>query len=187
MIESFHIPQNEVAKWAGIISAVFSMSQCLTGIALGRASDSFGRKPVILLGLFTTMNACLVFGFSRSLPWAITTRVIAGAASGTVGIIRTTVAEMVPEKVLQPKAFSIMPLVWTIGSIFGPILGGALAKPASRYPNLLGGVTFFKEFPFALPNLVACLFFLVGLSTGVLFLKASSNHPAYYPALNLGV
>ena len=158
---------------AGICSAIFSLSQSLTGIAIGRASDRFGRKPVILLALFSTMTASVLFGFCRSLPLALATRALAGFSSGNVGTIRTTVAEMVPQKILQPRAFSVMPLVWTIGSIFGPILGGALAKPAERYPEVFENNHFFKEFPFALPNLVACIFFLVGLLMGILFLKAS--------------
>ena len=153
------------------------MSQAFTGIAVGRASDRFGRKLIITLALFCTMTATILFGFSRSLGWALAARALAGASSGNVGTIRTTVAEMVPEKILQPRAFSIMPLVWTIGSIFGPILGGALAKPATRYPNVFGNSKFFKEFPFALPNLVACIFFLIGLLMGILFLKVS--YPIY--------
>lgn len=171
MIESFGVPKNKVARWAGITSAVFSLSQAATGIAWGRASDRFGRKPVILAGMFCTMLTSLLFGLSRSLPWAIVARSLAGAGNGNVGIIRTTVAEMVPWKELQPKAFSIMPLVWTIGSIFGPAFGGALASPAARHPEVFGNIKFFKTFPFALPNLVASLFFLIGLSTGILFLK----------------
>ena len=133
------------------------------------------------------MSACLVFGFSRSLTWAIASRSLAGASSGTVGIIRTMVAEMVPERELQPKAFSIMPLVWCIGmftiklqyhadvkgagSIIGPILGGALANPSVSLPVIFGGVYFFEEFPFALPNLVASLFFIVGIASGYMFLR----------------
>ncbi|MCJ1245879.1 hypothetical protein MMC30_003083 [Trapelia coarctata] len=174
MIESFNVPRNEVAKWAGILSAMFSLSQSITGIAIGRASDRYGRKPIIMLALFSTMTASVLFGFCRSLPLALAARALAGASSGNVGTIRTTVAEIVPQKILQPRAFSIMPLVWTIGSIFGPVLGGALAKPAERYPQVFGNSHFFREFPFALPNLVACIFFLVGLLMGILFLKASS-------------
>ena len=117
------------------------------------------------------MSACVLFGFSRSLPWAITARSIAGASSGTVGIIRTTVAEMVPEKALQPRAFSVMPLVWSVGAIIGPVFGGALANPARSLPQVFGGSAFFREFPFALPNLVAAFLFLVGLTCGFLFLK----------------
>lgn len=36
---------------------------------------------------------------------------------------------------------------------------------------VFGGSAFFEKYPFALPNLVASLFFLVGLFTGFLFLK----------------
>ena len=93
--------------------------------------------------------------------------------------MRTAVAELVPEKALQPRAFSVMPLVWTIGSIFGPAFGGALANPAKKYPNIFGTSPFFQEFPFALPNLVASAFFLVGLIIGVLFLEETLDTKRY--------
>lgn len=82
MIESFGIEKKEVAKWAGITSAVFSLSQCLTAILWGRASDKFGRKPTILAGLTLTMFTSLVWGISDSLPMAITARALAGGCNG---------------------------------------------------------------------------------------------------------
>lgn len=173
MIESFNIPKDEVSKWAGITSAVFSLSQATTGIAWGRASDRFGRKPVLLSAMFCVMSTSLLFGFSRSLTWAIIARALTGASNGNVGIMRTAVAELVPYKELQPRAFSIMPLVWTIGSIFGPGFGGALANPAAKYPKLFGNSSLFKTYPFALPNIVAASIFVVGLLVGYLFLKES--------------
>lgn len=171
MIESFDVPKNAVSKWAGITSAVFSLSQAVTGVWWGQASDRYGRKPVILCAMFCAMSTSLLFGFSRSLVWAIVARSLAGASNGNVGILRTTVAEMVPYKELQPKAFSVMPLVWTIGSIFGPGFGGALANPAAKYPGVVGNSGFFKKYPFALPNIAASVFFLFGMTTGFLFLK----------------
>ena len=171
MIESFDIPIDQVSKWAGVTQAVYSLSQAVTAIAWGSASDNFGRKPVVLLSMTCIMSSSLLFGFSRTLVWAIVARSLAGASCGTVGIIRTMVAEMVPYKELQPKAFSVMPLVWTIGSIFGPSFGGALANPSLNYPKMFGRSEFFKQFPYALPNFMGAAFFLVGLSTGILFLK----------------
>jgi MFS family permease len=81
------------------------------------------------------------------------------------------VAEMVQERELQPKAFSIMPLVWSVGSVFGPAFGGLFAKPADQFPGLFGNSYFFNKFPFALPNMLAGVVFLVSLSTATLFLK----------------
>lgn len=114
MVRSFGVSQSEVGKWAGYCAAVFSLFQALTGIPWGRFSDVYGRKPAIIIGLACTMVTSLMWGFSKSLTMAICVRALAGAGNGNVGIIRTTVAEMVPFKELQPRAFSIMPLVWNV-------------------------------------------------------------------------
>ncbi|KAI1152629.1 major facilitator superfamily domain-containing protein [Nemania diffusa] len=171
MIASFGVPEKDVAKWAGATSAVFSVAQSVTAVPWGRASDKFGRKPAIMSGLLCTMILFIVWGMSTSLKMAIIVRGFQGACNGNVGIIRTMVAEMVQDRELQPKAFSIMPLVWSIGSVFGPAFGGGFANPAHQFPGLFGNSHFFKKFPFALPNFLAGIVFLVSVSTAALFLK----------------
>ncbi|EXJ66485.1 uncharacterized protein A1O5_10154 [Cladophialophora psammophila CBS 110553] len=170
MIQSFNVRDDKVARWAGLMSATFSLSQCLTGIAWGRASDRFGRKPIIILALTCTMISSILFGFSKNLLWAFITRSLQGLSNGNVGIIRTAVAELVPQKELQPRAFSIMPLVWNIGSIFGPSFGGSLVHPVERYPKIFGKFKLLKEYPFALPNLLISILFMCGITAGFLFL-----------------
>ena len=93
------------------------------------------------------------------------------------------VAEMVPEKELQPRAFSIMPLVWSLGSVFGPAFGGFFARPAEHYPGLFGNIEFFKSYPFALPNIMACVVFFISFMTGLLFLEVRSCIPGIGPLL----
>ncbi|KAI7394016.1 MFS general substrate transporter [Hortaea werneckii] len=172
MIRSFAIPESEVGKWAGLAAAMFSLCQACMGIPWGRFSDLYGRKTAILLGLTSTMFTSLLWGFSTSLPMAIVARSLAGAGNGNVGIIRTVVAEMVPFKELQPRAFSIMPLVWNVGSIFGPTIGGALANPLNVKPGeVIEDPSFFQRFPYALPNLVSACFFAIGITNGLLFLE----------------
>lgn len=82
MIASFGVEKNEVARWAGLTGAIFSISQSCTAVAWGRASDKFGRKPIILIGLLSTMICFLVWGMSTSLPMAITARAIMGSGNG---------------------------------------------------------------------------------------------------------
>lgn len=53
--------------------------------------------------------------------------------------------------------------------------GGALSTPAKQYPGVFGGIWFFEEYPYALPNIIAGV---VGLSAAVissLFLKEVSQ------------
>jgi MFS family permease len=84
----------------------------------------YGRKPIVLCGLLGTVSATLVFGFSKSYTQALIARIAAGLLNGNVGVIRTMVAEMIVEKSHQARAFSVMPFVWSAGSILGPVLGG---------------------------------------------------------------
>ncbi|KAF2678803.1 MFS general substrate transporter [Lentithecium fluviatile CBS 122367] len=173
MMESFGVPENDIARWAGFTSAVFSLCQAFTGIPWGAASDRYGRKPIILIGQINTMVTMLIWGFSTNLPMAITARALQGLGNGNVGILRTTVAELCPWKELQPRAFSIMPMVYTVGSIFGPTIGGALANPRRLDPRKPHGTGFFERFPYSPPNLVAAALFTVGVVTGWLFLRES--------------
>lgn len=59
------------------------------------------------------------------------------------------------------------------------MIGGGLADPITNHRNWFGKEppAFFKKFPFALPNIVASIFFVVGLTTGILFLDVR-NSPA---------
>ncbi|KOS19805.1 putative membrane protein [Escovopsis weberi] len=171
MIRDLGVSQDHVAKWAGITTATFSVSQSLFAVPWGRASDRFGRKPVLVLGLLSTMLCFIVWGMSTSLPMAITVRAILGAGNGNVGIIRTMVAEMVPQKELQPFAFSLMPLVWSIGSVAGPAFGGFFAQPAKQFPGFFGDSPFFNKFPYALPNFIATVFFLISATSATFFLE----------------
>ncbi|KAI9931822.1 hypothetical protein ASPWEDRAFT_37284 [Aspergillus wentii DTO 134E9] len=187
MISYVGVQKDDIAKWVGITSAVTAAAQAAMAVPWGTASDYMGRKPIILLGLTCTMVFSVLFGFSQNLPWLIVSRGLLGFMNGNVGIIRTMVAEMVPHKELQPRAFSIMPLVWTLGGIFGPAFGGALARPAEKHPELFGDSEFLKKFPFVLPNLASACIFIVGIATGFLFLKetlkSKKDRPDYGLAL----
>jgi MFS family permease len=100
LIESFPgVEPTDIGFWTGAASAIFSLAQCVTAMSWGRASDKYGRKPIILLGLFSTMFTTLLWGFSTTLPMALLARALQGAGNGNVGILRTVVAEICPWKV----------------------------------------------------------------------------------------
>ena len=64
-----------------------------------------------------------------------------------------------------------MPLVWNLGSIIGPMIGGALARPCISYPELFSRGTIFDRFPYLLPNLFSACAVLMGVFIGILFLE----------------
>lgn len=92
MIRDFGVEENKVAKWAGITSSVFAVSQGFAAVPWGKAADRFGRKPILICGLLSTMICFVVWGMSTSLTMAITVRAISGAGNGNGTFIWQTVS-----------------------------------------------------------------------------------------------
>ncbi|KAE8381620.1 major facilitator superfamily domain-containing protein [Aspergillus bertholletiae] len=164
MLEHAGVPESEVPKWVGLSTTVTASCAGFMGMAWGMASDSIGRKRVILIELNLMVVFVLLFGISKHLVFLVLFRALLGLVSGSVGIMRTMIAEMVPEKLYQPHAFSILPTVETMGAGFGPALGGLLAHPAEHYPGIFGRVGLFKMFPFFLPSLASSCVMLTAIT-----------------------
>ncbi|KEY71476.1 hypothetical protein S7711_03541 [Stachybotrys chartarum IBT 7711] len=173
MIEDFHITDDasQISVYAGMVTSAFTLAEFSTGVMWGRLSDKIGRKPVLLTGLIGTAISVLVFGFAPSLPVALFARALGGLLNGNIGVLQTTVAELVTVKEQQPRAYTIMPMVWCIGSIVGPMIGGALARPCISYPELFAKGTIWDRFPYLLPNLFSAIMVLFGVIVGLLFLE----------------
>ncbi|KAK6522868.1 hypothetical protein TWF281_002298 [Arthrobotrys megalospora] len=188
MVRSFGVPETDVGFWVGITASSFSIAQCMTGIAWGRLSDRVGRKPIILCGILGMLSSVLVFGFANSIAMAMISRSCIGLLNGNVGILRTVVAELVPERELQPQAFSLLPLTWSIGSIAGPIIGGFLSEPAKNHPTLFPPGGFFDRHPFALPNMFTAAILFMAFVFGTLFLEETlvGHRHRYDPGREVG-
>lgn len=186
MIESFHVTQDEskISIYAGMLITAFAFAEFSTGMIWGRISDRVGRKPVLIMGLVGTSISMICFGFSTNLWSAVIARALGGLLNGNVGVLQTTVAELVTDKAHQPRAYSIMPFVWCLGSIIGPAMGGALAMPCESYPWLFPRGGLFDRYPFLLPNIVCVAILMFGITTGILFIE--ETHPDMKHSRDIG-
>lgn len=112
----------DVSTQAGILQGAFTAAQFATAIPWGRVADAEwgGRKFVLLVGLIGTALSCLGVAYSTSFAQAVFWRSFGGAINGTVGIIRTMIAENVKEKKYHSRAFLILPIGFNVAALFGP-------------------------------------------------------------------
>ncbi|KAF9526686.1 hypothetical protein CPB83DRAFT_448678 [Crepidotus variabilis] len=80
-----------------------------------------------------------------------------GALNGNLGVIKSMMAEMTDSTNIS-KAYACLTIVWTTGSTLGPIIGGLLARPADRFPNIFGNSEFMRKYPYFLPCLIPATF-----------------------------
>ncbi|MCJ1251710.1 hypothetical protein MMC30_008945 [Trapelia coarctata] len=145
------------------------MSEAMTGVFWGSLSDRVGRKPVLLLGCAGTMLSMLVMGFATNFWICLLGRVLGGLVNGNIAIIQTMVGELVKRPEHEPRAYAVMPFVWSIGTILGPIIG-SLANPAKTFPDIFSTNGLFAAFPYLLPNLICAVMLLIGIIVAYFFL-----------------
>ncbi|GJJ76945.1 hypothetical protein EMPS_09304 [Entomortierella parvispora] len=176
MVRDFHITENEeeIGFFCGLIASSFFFAQFCTSIFWGYMSDRYGRRPILLLGLIGSTIACLFFGLSKSLVWAITSRSMCGLLNGNVGVAKSMLGE-IADSTNQSQAFSIFGFAWGIGMIIGPVLGGYLANPAQNFPDTFGQWPFFIKYPYFLPCFVAATGSVAGFTVGYFFLEETKG------------
>ncbi|KAH6856590.1 major facilitator superfamily domain-containing protein [Chaetomium sp. MPI-CAGE-AT-0009] len=180
MVKDFNLTDDEsqISFYAGMVTSAFTFAEFSTSVFWGRLSDKIGRKPVLLMGMAGTGMSVLAFGFAPNLQVALFARALGGFLNGhqadgrsNIGVLQTTVGELITVKEHQPRAYAVMPLVWCVGSIVGPMIGGALAKPVDTLPSVFAPGSIWDRFPYLLPNLFSAICVSVGVVIGLLFLE----------------
>lgn len=207
MIRDFGIAdkKEDIATYSGYLSASFAFFQFMCCVQWGKASDKVGRKVILLIGLFGTSCSLLLFGFSKNFYIALLARSTMGMVNGNIAVLRTAIGEIATERRHQAIAFSTLPLLWNVGSVIGPMIGGSkyLTRPKGNPAyddepsNFLLRITtmaidktsfidtgkdsFYESFitkhPYALSNIVVAIFLWFSMLVGFLFLE--ETHERY--------
>lgn len=101
------------------------------------------------------------------------------SADGNIGVIQTMVGELVKKPEHEPRAYAVMPFVWSIGTIIGPAIGGSFADPSKTFPSVFSPNGIFATFPFLLPNLICAGLLLISILFGYFLLM--ETHPDLQP------
>jgi len=166
-LKSFDPSQSDatVSSQAGILQGCYTAAQVATAIIWGKVADAHwgGRKLVLLVGLGGTAVSCIGYGFSSTFAQACFFRIVGGGINGTVGIIRTMIAEIVKEKKYLSRAFLLLPLSFNVAALLGPVMGGLLSDPTTSYPALFGthgvfSMSWMEKYPYALPSVMNAFF-----------------------------
>jgi MFS family permease len=181
MVQGFQIESDpkQLGKYVGILTSTFCFAQLLSSLPWGWISNRIGRKTVVIIGLIGNAITCSLFGLSKTFAFAMLTRFFCGLLNGNLGVIKSMLGEMTDDS-NRSIAFSYWEAAAGLGQIFGPVLGGILVNPATRFPDYFGDCQFLRENPYFLPCFVSSLFSISGAVLGYFFMKerTSKEHDA---------
>ncbi|CAO3631746.1 unnamed protein product [Cunninghamella blakesleeana] len=181
MIKGFKVGNSEedIGFYISLLVSSFSIAQFISAIPWGLVSDFYGRKPVIMVGQLSSIIGLFLFGLSKSYIFAITVKTISGLMNGNISIFKTMISEITinhqPEQ--RAQAFSVLQIIFGIGTSVGVSLAVIFADPVKKYPFLFEEhstlKTFFSEYPYFLPCFMASLISFVGFVLGLIYLEES--------------
>lgn len=109
----------------GLLLSVYSAMQLLFAPVMGRLSDRYGRRPVLLLSLTGAVLGYLLFAAADSLQVLFLARVIHGVSGGNISTAQAYVADVTrPEE--RARGMGVIGAAFGLGFVLGPALGGFL-------------------------------------------------------------
>lgn len=119
--------------WYGGIMLAYGLMYFLSAPFLGALSDRYGRKPLLLGGMFGLGVTFIVPAVSSSLTLILISRLIGGLTSANMTVAQAYVADILPAQE-RSRAFGKLGAAFSVGLILGPAMGGVLGHVDTRLP-----------------------------------------------------
>jgi MFS transporter, DHA1 family, tetracycline resistance protein len=148
LVGTFTSSPSEQAFWYGAVTIVFGIANFFGSPILGRLSDRYGRRPVLLLGFSGLALSFFVTGMATALWMLLAVRMFSGAMQSNIAVANAYVADITPPAE-RAKSFGKLGAMIGMGFILGPVIGG-----------LLGGISL--HLPFFVSGGLACVNWLYG-------------------------
>lgn len=127
----------------GYLVAVFSVAQLLISPLAGRWVDRYGRKMMILIGLFLFGASELLFGLGNTVWVLYFSRVVGGFSAAFIMPGVTAYVADITSLHERPKAMGYLSAAISTGFIIGPGIGGFIAEYGVRVPFFFAAVIAF--------------------------------------------
>ena len=130
----------------GWLYAAYPVCQLVAGPVLGRLSDRYGRRPVLVFSQAGTALSFVILGLSSNFTVMLLARMLDGASGGNILVAQAYVADVTkPEH--RARSLGLIGAAFGVGFILGPLLGGLLVK-----------VPLSSDWKLSVPFLVAAVF-----------------------------
>ncbi|MGH2542970.1 MAG: MFS transporter, partial [Ardenticatenaceae bacterium] len=118
----------QIYSW---VFSIYMLTSTTTVPLFGRLSDTYGRKPVYLAGVFLFLLGSALSGQANSMGQLVLFRAVQGLGAGAVLPITFTIIGDIYTLEQRARMQGFFASVWGFSSIVGPLVGGFLVDNSS--------------------------------------------------------
>ena len=111
----------------GLLGTSNALAQMIGAPFIGRLSDRWGRRPLLLVGTAASLVGFVMLGLAKSLPLIFASRILDGLLGGNLALAQAYITDVTDEK-SRAKSLGILGAAFGIGFIIGPAAGGLLSR-----------------------------------------------------------
>jgi len=130
---------SDEALMVAMIPVLYAGAQFFAAPLLGKLSDRYGRRPVLLISILGSAFGYFLFGIGGALWVLFLSRLVDGFTAGNASIAGAYVADVTPPQD-RAKNYGFIGMAWGLGFILGPMLGGLLSEISLDAPAYAAGV-----------------------------------------------
>jgi DHA1 family tetracycline resistance protein-like MFS transporter len=109
----------------GLLFSAYPVCQLIAGPILGRLSDRYGRRPLLIYSQAGTALSFLILGLSRDYRVMLLARMLDGASGGNILVAQAYIADVTAPQ-HRARGMGLIGMAFGLGFVLGPALGGAL-------------------------------------------------------------
>jgi DHA1 family tetracycline resistance protein-like MFS transporter len=117
----------------GWLTGIYSGMQIIFTPILGKLSDRFGRRPILLLSISGTAIGFALMGMAAALPLLFIARILAGITGGNISIPQAYIADVTPPE-QRSHSMGMIGAAFGLGFTFGPLIGGIMSRISYSAP-----------------------------------------------------
>jgi MFS family permease len=121
---------------ATTLVSVYALCSLLSTPVIGRLSDTYGRRRLLMLSQAGTFAGFIVLGFSEYLWMVFLGRILDGLTAGNLSLAQAYISDRT-EPQNRAKAFGIIGIAFGIGFFFGPAMAGWLSTYGLHVPFIV--------------------------------------------------
>lgn len=128
----------------GFLGAAYPLMQFVGAPVLGRLSDKFGRKPILVISQIGTFTGFIMLGMASTALMLFLSRLIDGISGANIATAQAAITDSTTEKT-RTQGLGLIGAAFGLGFIIGPVIAyGALALSGNDYRAPAFAAAFFS-------------------------------------------